>query len=183
MSSQNNKQNNVQKKQMIENSPLKYYKYIDDDDFEIDNMIKKSITQKKYEESLKNIFNSLNEKQTAKEKNDKFESLDEVSERLKMTRETADVFLENAKSDRKWKNIYAKILLIILIIQILSVNIIFILVGFSIMNYSDSTFNIFITGTLIEIIAVIRLVVKYLFSDNISATFDKVLEKNKKKNL
>ena len=63
-----------------------------------------------------------------------------------------------------------------MVAQITLLNLIFIEVGKSNLTYSESTFNIFITATLVEFIAVIKLVVKHLFHDNISPTFRNVYE-------
>ena len=63
-----------------------------------------------------------------------------------------------------------------MVAQITLLNHIFVEVGKNNLIYSESTFNIFITATLVEFIAVIKLVVKHLFHDNISPTFRNIYE-------
>ncbi len=57
--------------------------------------------------------------------------------------------------DMKLKKLYVYVLLNLLVFQLLTVNVIF------------TTFNIFISGALIEVIVLVTIVVKYLFADNI----------------
>lgn len=104
-------------------------------------------------------------------------SYDEAEERMKITRDTAQEFLKNAKSDRRWKNIYAFVLLAMLVTQVIWLNDIFLKVGKEFLHYEESTFNIYITASLIEVIAIVKLVVKHLFHDNISASFKNVFDK------
>ncbi len=118
--------------------------------------------------------------------NDKVEdapiSYDEAEEKMKITKNTADEFIKNAKSDRRWKGIYAFFLLAMLIIQIFWLNGLFLKVGQGVLIYNESTFNIYITASLIEVIAIVKLVVKHLFHDNISASFKNVFDQFKETN-
>ncbi len=109
-------------------------------------------------------------------------SYDEAEARMKITKDTADEFLKNARSDRKWKSVYAFVLLATLIIQIYWLNKIFLNVGQKVLSYEESTFNIYITASLVEVIAIVKLVVKHLFHNNISASFKNVLEQSKVRN-
>ena len=44
--------------------------------------------------------------------------------------------------------------------------------------YSDSTFNIFITGGIAEVFVLVRVIVKYLFKDNLTNALNIILENN-----
>lgn len=46
------------------------------------------------------------------------------------------------------------------------------------MHYSDTTFNIFITGGIAEIFVLVRIIVKYLFKDNLTNALNIILENN-----
>lgn len=81
------------------------------------------------------------------------------------------------KTDRRLKKVYGVILLILLVFQLVAVNIIFIFGGMGKLKYSNTIFDIFITGSLIEVAVIVRKVVKYLFTDNISKTFNDMMER------
>lgn len=129
-------------------------------------------------EELKNIFsgtkNEFKEKQIPS-------SWDEVYARFKIDQKVVDTFIDNIKTDVTIKKAYAYALLILLGLQLVSVNVIFFLRGFNIIKYSNQTFDIFITGALIEVIALVAIIVRYLFKDNISESLKNILEKNKHK--
>ena len=63
--------------------------------------------------------------------------------------------------------------------QIYWLNDIFLKVGRGELIYDESTFNIYITASLIEVIAIVKLVVKHLFHDNISSSFKNVFNESK----
>lgn len=129
-------------------------------------------------EILKNLFSNNNKEY---EERAISQSWDETEERFKIDKETIDTFLDNVKVDTFLKKVYAITLLIVLVLQLVSINVVFILTGRGILKYSDTAFNIFISGALIEVIALVMIVVKYLFHDNIGETLKNILEKNKKK--
>ena len=65
-------------------------------------------------------------------------------------------------------------------------NVIFILRGVNVLIFEDTTFNIFITATIAEIFSLVTIIVKYLFTDNLSQLLSNILtgvkedtEKNK----
>ena len=82
----------------------------------------------------------------------------------------------------KWNNKkkYAIILIVILAIQLLALITIFVLKGYGILIYSDSTFNLFITGGIAEVFVLVRVIVKYLFKDNLTNALNIILENNNK---
>ena len=88
------------------------------------------------------------------------------------------LFSNNIEKDTQLKGKYAVILIIILIFQLVALNVIFLLKGFNIIKYSDSTLNIFITGGIAEIFFLVRTIVKYLFRDNITDSLNIILERN-----
>lgn len=113
------------------------------------------------------------------ESHDEPMTYNDAEERMKITKDTAKAFLKNAKSDRFWKSIYAGVLLLVLVAQIYWLNDIFLKVGRGELIYDESTFNIYITASLIEVIAIVKLVVKHLFHDNISSSFKNVFNESK----
>lgn len=170
------------------NSYINYF----DDISTTSEMINKSIDKKKTQMILNGLFNSLNtneaintekkldENETTdeyKSGNDSF-SLDEVEEYLKAKSQVREAFSNNAKTDRTLKIIYGSCLLGILLLQLIAVNVIFILGGLEILKYSSTTFNVFITGSLIEVAVIVRIVVKYLFTDNISKAFNNMMSRD-----
>ena len=73
---------------------------------------------------------------------------------------------------------YAVILIVILSIELSALILIFILKGLNILNYSDSSFNLFITGGIAEIFVLVRVIVKYLFKDNLTNALNIILRNN-----
>lgn len=113
------------------------------------------------------------------------QNIDEVANKWVLNNKIMELFADKIKDDGELKGKYALALIIILIIQLLLLNIWFVLKGAGVLTFSDSTFNIFITGGLAEIFVLIRLIVKYLFNDNLTELLKLVirmsnLEKNKK---
>ena len=56
--------------------------------------------------------------------------------------------------------------------------IIFVLKGCNVLDYSDSTFNLFITGGIAEVFTLIMVIVKYLFNDNLTEALKIILTNN-----
>lgn len=73
---------------------------------------------------------------------------------------------KNKKADIRLKKRFAHYFKVTLAIQLITMNIIFILVGIGILKFSDYTINLYMTGTLIEIFGIVLIMVKYLFSDH-----------------
>lgn len=138
--------------------------------------------ERKYKDELQDIFKRTeNKTDNAYNEDESVKPLDEVATRLEMDHEAINTFIDNIESDTKLKRSYAYWLLGLLFIQLIAVNAIFILRGLKILNYSDVSFNIFISGALVEVIALVAIVVKYLFKDNITEALNNILEKNVKK--
>ena len=143
-----------------------------------DEIFDKIIYRKNLDE-LNDIYSSLNKTELIKKDKNSHESLDEASQRLKYDGEVIHTFTENAKDDRRLKKIYAIWLMLFFLIQLITFNVVFILAGCKVLNYSENTFNIYVTGGLIEIVSLVVIIVKYLFKDNISGSLNNILEKNK----
>ena len=71
-------------------------------------------------------------------------------------------------------------LIILLIVMVIALNVWFVLKGIGILNFSDSTFNIFITGGLAEIFVLVKIIVTYLFNDNLTDLLKLILDRNNK---
>lgn len=123
------------------------------------------------------MFNSKNEVTKVKEQ-ENTKPIDELSKKWDMNDKIIELFAENMSKDQKLKERYAIILIIILAIQLIALIVIFILKGCNILNYSDSTFNIFISGGIAEVFILVRVIVKYLFKDNLTNSLNIILENN-----
>lgn len=95
-------------------------------------------------------------------------------------KDLVDVFKERTQNDNELKKKYSKILIGILILQLIVMNLIFILKGFSILNFADTTFNLFITATIAEVFTLVTIIVRYLFTDNLTELLKKLLSDENK---
>lgn len=66
----------------------------------------------------------------------------------------------------------------ILIVELIALIVIFILKGTGTLNYSDATFNIFVTGGIAEVFVLVRVIVKYLFKDNLTEALKIIITTN-----
>jgi len=71
--------------------------------------------------------------------------------------------IENKRSDRRLKKGYAKWIMVILIIQLLIMNIVFILTGFKLLVFDKYVIDIYLTGTLAEVFGIVLVITKNLF--------------------
>lgn len=95
-------------------------------------------------------------------------------------KDLVDVFKERTQNDNELKKKYSKILIGILILQLIVMNLIFILKGLSILNFADTTFNLFITATIAEVFTLVTIIVRYLFTDNLTELLKKLLSDENK---
>ncbi len=130
-------------------------------------------------EVIMGMFNSKNEISEAKED---VKPIDEVSKKWNMNDRITNLFADKIESDTKLKGRYAIILIAILIIQLVTLNIFFVLKGCNVLKYADTTFNIFITGGIAEIFVLVRIIVKYLFNDNLTELLKIILKANNASN-
>lgn len=94
--------------------------------------------------------------------------IDEITKRWGMNDKLIDLFADKIEVEKELKNKYAIYLIWILIAQLVLLNVWFALKGFGVISFSDTTFNIFISGGLAEVFLLVRVIVKYLFKDNLS---------------
>lgn len=134
-------------------------------------------------DALIKIFNSVDDGDKEKTKPDEqIKTIDETSRKWEMNDKVTELFKKSIDSDIKLKGKCALTLVIMLGIQLLFFNIIFVLRGFDIIKYSDQVFNVFISGSLIEIFGLVMVVVKYLFKDNLSESLQIILKSANFKN-
>jgi len=140
------------------------------------------------EEYKQEILKSLKSKQEALELN-KPQQTNELVNKWNMNNKIVELFEKNIEKDQKLRSIYAVILVVILGVELIALITIFILTGCGVLKYTDTTFNLFITGGIAEVFVLVKLIVKYLFKDNltdalkiiITSNNNKKIYKNKKK--
>lgn len=133
---------------------------------------------KKY---IREIFNTAKEKKEEAKNEERNAPIDEVKKKWDMNDRILKLFVGNIEQDQKLRSKYAKILIRILSIELIALITIFILKGAGKLNYSDSTFNIFISGGIAEIFVLVRLIVKYLFKDNLTEALKIIITMNNKR--
>lgn len=130
-------------------------------------------------ERLLDIFNNLKESdKLTKSVETNPQTIDEVTKKWDMNDKVIRLFSNNIEKDTELKGKYAIILIVILIFQLIALNVLFILKGINVLKYSDSSFNIFITGGIAEVFLLVRTIVKYLFKDNITESLNIILKNN-----
>lgn len=104
--------------------------------------------------------------------------INEINKKWAMNDKIIDIFIKNIDEDQIMRKKYALILIIILIFELIALIVIFILKGANVLHYSDATFNIFITAGIAEVFVLIKMIVKYLFKDNLTNALNIILENN-----
>lgn len=134
------------------------------------------------DELAKQILSKFSTKKeiTKVENEEKGSYINEVYKKWSMNERIIELFANNMERDQKLKEKYAVILIRILAIELVALIVIFILRGCNVLIYSDSTFNIFITGGIAEVFVLVRVIVKYLFKDNLTNPLNIILENNNK---
>ena len=102
----------------------------------------------------------------------------------KVYEKIVDSFNERTDKDNVIKDKYSKWLFIILVIQLISLDLVFFLKGIKILDLSDNTLNIFITASIAEVFALVTIIVRYLFTDKLTNLLGKILsdeDKSEKK--
>lgn len=133
----------------------------------------------KTKENIKKIFDSKDKVSKLNENtNENVRPINEINKNWDMNDKIVDLFTDNIYKDQKLRQKYAVILIIILSLELIALIVIFILRGLNILNYSDSTFNLFITGGIAEVFVLVRVIVKYLFKDNLTNALNIILENN-----
>ncbi len=130
-------------------------------------------------ENIKRLFDSKDKVSKVNEyKSENIKPINEINKKWDMNDKIVDLFAENISKDQILRIVYASILMIILGFELFALLVIFILKGLNILNYSDSTFNLFITGGIAEVFILVRVIVKYLFKDNLTNALNIILENN-----
>lgn len=138
-----------------------------------------SIPAEDAKENIKKIFDSKDKVSKVKEyKNEEMKPINEINKKWDMNDRIIDLFIKNINTDQTLRQKYAVILIKILSIELVALILIFILKGLNILNYSDSTFNLFITGGIAEVFVLVRVIVKYLFKDNLTNALNIILKNN-----
>lgn len=102
----------------------------------------------------------------------------EFTNKWNMNNKIINLFENNIEQDQKMRNKYAIILMVILVLELVGLLIIFVLKGAGKLNYSDATFNLFITGGIAEVFVLVNIIVRYLFKDNLTETLKIIITSN-----
>ena len=76
--------------------------------------------------------------------------------------------LEDAAQDRKQRWLFGWVFIGILVVQLGIVNMLMFRVGDGILHYSNYLFHIYLLGTFGEIVGIVWLIVRYVFSERIN---------------
>ena len=144
-------------------------------------MSKKTPAIETYEDYKAKILKSFNSKQE-ETKIDKIQRLSEYDNKWNMNNKIIELFERNIEKDQTLRFIYAIILVTILGIELIALVTIFILAGCGILSYSDTALNLFITGGIAEIFVLVKVIVEYLFKDNLTEALKIIITSNNKKN-
>lgn len=129
-------------------------------------------------EDILNLFNSKDKEEVHEDTKSKQKPINEINRKWDMNDKIVNLFADTIEDDKKIRNTYAIILLIILAIQLIALSVIFILTGANVLHYSDTTLNIYVTAGIAEVFVLTRVIVKYLFTDNISGALNTIIENN-----
>lgn len=132
-------------------------------------------TEDKYKLEILEKLNKM-----PKEDLSKTQRLSEFDNKWNMNNKIIELFENNIEKDQKLRFVYAIILVVILGLELIALITIFILAGCEILEYSDTTFNLFVTGGIAEVFVLVRVIVKYLFKDNLTNALNIILENNNK---
>jgi hypothetical protein len=103
---------------------------------------------------------------------DVYRELQRIKDETFRLRTVLRAWKDQQAQDRKLRSRYATWLMIAMGIQMLVVNVVYILMGCGILSYEQWTANTFIMGVFAEVAALVLLIVKYLFTP----ASDKILD-------
>ena len=103
---------------------------------------------------------------------DNLSKLQDIRERAEHHRTIVAVWKSQQDQDRQMRKTYANWLMMAMSIQVLAINVIFVLIGCGVLKFEPWTANTFVMATFAEIGALVLLVVKYLFP----ASTDRILD-------
>ena len=101
-----------------------------------------------------------------------FGRLQDIQERTKHHRTIIAVWKQQQDQDRKMRKLYANWLIGAMVVQVVAINVIFVLIGRDVLKFESWTANTFVMATFAEISALVLIVVKYLFP----TTTDRILD-------
>lgn len=136
--------------------------------------------EKDIDATKKKVLNMLDNKKDIKnlEEQKDAKAIDENTKKWNTNDKILELFTTKIENDTKLKGRYAIILIGILIFQLIVLNILFTLKGKGILEFSDTTFNIFITGGIAEIFILVKTIVEYLFKDDLAELLKIILKAN-----
>lgn len=131
------------------------------------------------EEIQREVLKKISNKKKISNPTDK-QYVNEISKKWDMNDKIVQLFERNIEKDQEIRYFYARILIAVLAIELIALIGIFIFVGLGKLKYSDTTFNIFINAGIAEVFVLVRVIVKYLFKDNLTEALNIILTNNNK---
>lgn len=132
-----------------------------------------------YLDKIDKLYSKINNKKKISKEESQSEAFDEAARRVELDSQAIDTFCKVINEDTSLKKTYAKILIFMLASELLVVNGVFICIGIGWLNYTEFSLNLFIVGTLGEILGLVTIIVNYLFKDNITKALNNILINNK----
>lgn len=139
---------------------------------------KKNISALNAKDNYINEIQRIFDKQKDLKPQEKVNTVDEVKKKWDMNDKIIELFVDNIGQDQKLRSRYAIILIVILGLELIALLTIFVLNGVGVLNYSDATFNIFVSGGIAEVFVLVRVIVKYLFKDNLTEALKIIITTN-----
>ena len=90
--------------------------------------------------------------------------LQEARDKSRKLHSVLESWATQKSEERKLRKLYALCFMLILIIQIILLNVVFVLIGRNVLNISEVQFNVFFVSMFGEITAFALIVTKYLFN-------------------
>lgn len=106
---------------------------------------------------------------------DTYRQIREIEDKSYKLKIVLDAWKAQKKEERKWRNIYAGVLLLFLFIQIVIVNVSFFLIGAGTLKVEEWVANTFIIAVFGEVASLTLVIVRYLFPKT-TEEFPKIIE-------
>jgi hypothetical protein len=87
----------------------------------------------------------------------------EANDKSAVTKQLLTSWAAQQNEERKLRKIYAISIIVVLSLQVVMLNILFILLGNGSLSFSDTQINVFFISVFVEIVSLILIVTKYLF--------------------
>lgn len=101
----------------------------------------------------------------------------EVSDRSHKLHEILEAWKYQRSEERKLRKLYAICFIIILTIQIIVLNVFFVLIGYGNLVLTETQFNVFFISVFGEITAFVLIITRYLFRQETDDNLVKVIKK------